>query len=204
MPARICRTRAQYRYFVKPLIGLLSALQGVATVTAHLSRCFKSSLPRPSTEDVSLYDTAHPSPGCHTVLAAPSGGSASTVSSRLTPSGQGAKFGQPRVTRHDRLCTHHPPFHLAQVFFIIFWGSGSGGTSREVRSAHTQATSSSTASSTIPLPRQLWSEGAPLFPHAARSLIGHLSRVSLSSSSSSFSGFPVEAGKSESLRDSSG
>ena len=116
-----------------------------------------------------------PSPGWHTVLAAPSGGSASTVSSRLTPSGQGAKFGQPRVTRHDRLRTHHPPFHLAQVLFIIFWGSGSGGTSREVRSAHTQATSSSTASSTIQLPRQLWSEGAPLFPHAARSLIGHLS-----------------------------
>ena len=43
-----------------------------------------------------------PSPGWHTVLAAPSGGSASTVSSRLTPSGQGAKFGQPRVTRHAK------------------------------------------------------------------------------------------------------
>ena len=120
-----------------------------------------------------------PSPGWHTVLAAPSGGSASTVSSRLTPSGQGAKFGQPSATRHDRLRTQHSPFHLAQALFIICWGSGSGGTSREVRSAHTQATSSSTASSTIPLPRQLWSEGAPHFPHAACSLIGHLSGLSV-------------------------
>ena len=121
------------------------------------------------------------SQGWHTVLAAPFGASASTVSSRLTPSGQGAKFGQPRITHHDRLRIHLPLFHLAQILFIIFWDSGSGGTSREVLSALTQATSSSTAFSTFQLPRQLWSEGAPLFLHAALSLIGrlHLLRVFL-------------------------
>ena len=93
---------------------------------------------------------------------------------RLTPLGQGAKFGQPRVTRHDRLHTHHSPLLQVQVLFIVFWGSGSRGTSREVLSAHSLATSSSTASSISPLPRQLWREGGLLFLHAAPFPIGPL------------------------------
>ena len=135
--------------------------------TAHLSRYFKSGLPRPSTEDVSLYDTAHPHRGGHSLGSAfwrqCFDGFKSADSLRAGSKVWSAKSYTPRPSSHSSSSFSSGTDSLQHILGL--WE----------RRHLTQATSSSTASPTILLPRQLWSEGAPLFPHAARSLIGHLS-----------------------------
>ena len=111
-----------------------------------------------------------------TVLAALSGGSVSTASNRLIPSGWRARFGQLQVIRYGRLLTPLLPFLLAPTLFSLFCTSGSTGTSREVHCAVTRATSSWTSSTHSRLPRQHWRKGAPLWLRVAHFPSGPLRR----------------------------
>ena len=96
-----------------------------------------------------------------TVSAALSGGNASKVSSQLTPSGRGARYGPPQLLHRDLPRFPLLLFLLAPAHFLICWFSGSAGTSPEVSCAATRAILVWTVILVFRLPRQPWRKDAP-------------------------------------------